>query len=192
MILEEIKYKTAENHRRLEESELLKPITSPTLTQDHYQKILRVFYGYFYPLETALEPFQLADNYLPDYGSRRKAAMIRQDLHTLQHNAPEDTLPLCAELPSIQSMAQAFGCLYVMEGSTLGGKIIAKSLEKNLGLSAVHGASFFHGYGPDTGHKWKTFQQSLVRFNQDFQKEQEIVEAANETFYYFENWIRKN
>jgi heme oxygenase len=61
-------------------------------------------------------------------------------------------------------MRKAFGCLYVMEGSTLGGKIIYNILKKQLGLSDSAGASFFYGYGPATGEKWKTFGASLEAF----------------------------
>lgn len=192
MILEEIKKQTSENHHRLEQSNLLHLITTPLLTAQHYHKILRIFYGYFSPLEKEISKIKLIQQYLPDYDTRRKASMIKVDLLSLKAIKPEETLAICHDLPEIKTASQAFGCLYVLEGSTLGGRMIAKSLKKNLNLDHTHGASFFNGYGQETGSKWKTFQEALSNFSLNFKEDHEVIKSANDTFHKFEIWINKN
>lgn len=192
MILEEIKKQTSENHHRLEQTNLLHPIATPSLTAEHYHKILRVFYGYFSPLEKEINKMELIRQYLPDVATRRKASMLKADLLNLNAIKPADTLALCQELPEIRTSSQAFGCLYVLEGSTLGGRMIAKSLRKNLSLDHVYGASFFNGYGQETGSKWKTFQQALLNYSLNFSEDREVIKSANDTFHKFEVWINNN
>ncbi len=190
MILEAIKAQTSASHQQLEAVDFLSPLTHPGVTLSHYGKVLRVFYGYFYPLEQVIDRFGLVREYLPDYDTRRKAAALRADLHRLE----EDTaaIRLYDDLPTINTPAQAFGSLYVMEGSTLGGRLIAKNLAQALGLDASGGAAFFNGYGPQTGSRWKAFQQAMLRFSADFHQDEEMIDTANETFQKLEQWIRRN
>lgn len=47
------------------------------------------------------------------------------------------------------------GALYVIEGSALGGAILARLAERRLGLTAATGAAFFHGdAGPGSDDRW--------------------------------------
>jgi heme oxygenase len=151
-----------------------------------YLEILRRFYGYFSPLEQRFEAFPALLEWLPDYTERRKARLLLDDLNSL-HDQAEPRL--CRELPGISTDAQAFGCLYVMEGSTLGGKIIYNILKKQLGLDKLVGASFFYGYGPATGEKWKTFGSQMEAFGRETGTDEEIIAAANDTFQKFEQWL---
>jgi hypothetical protein len=48
--------------------------------------------------------------------------------------------------------------LYVIEGSALGGRVIAPKLKRTLGLAQGRGASFFHGFGGETGVMWNNFR----------------------------------
>jgi heme oxygenase (biliverdin-IX-beta and delta-forming) len=96
---------------------------------------------------------------------------------------------LCTDLPEVSNEAQAFGCLYVMEGSTLGGKFISQVLRKCLGIEAASGAAFFNGYGAETGARWKAFQQSLLTFSEQAGQNATIIESANQTFNKMERWI---
>lgn len=160
---------------------LLPALTSIHTTED-YAGILKMFYGYFHPLETRIEK-QLHEGELPDLHERRKAASILHDLQ--QIGQPTENLFLCQTLPAINNKAQAFGALYVLEGSTLGGKQIAKMLAKNEAIP--EGATrFFSGYGEQTGSRWKAF---LEVFNQQPGQE-EIMTSATNTFYFLKGWMQ--
>lgn len=191
MILEQIRAQTSENHTRLEQTRLLLPISEKNLTKEKYVEILKKFYGYFLPLENLVDNFPQIQTYLPDYNTRRKVDLIYQDLLQVVPAYAGKPLELCKDLPRITNTSEAFGCLYVMEGSTLGGKLIAKVLKDELNLDASNGASFFNSYGKETGSKWKLFQQALVNFSSDSSTNLLIINAANETFSKFEKWITK-
>ncbi len=192
MILENLKAQTSENHQRLEQNQLLSVISGSAISLNKYLRILHIFYSYFQPVESKINSFGVIQRYLPDYNSRRKARAIRADIDYLGVQILQEPLPWCDNLPAMDAPAQAMGCLYVLEGSTLGGRFIAKNLNKHLGLEAATGASFFNGYGTETGTKWKLFQQALVDFSNEFKQEQQIISAANETFEKLNSWVTKN
>lgn len=144
MILEALKTKTAASHRQVEASPLMQPIASRTLTPQNYTHILRKFYGFFQPLEIAIHQLPTLEHYLPDLGMRRKSGSILQDLRAIhQENMALTAIPLCTDVPQITQVSEGFGALYVMEGSTLGGKMISKIVYETLGYSPEHGITFF-------------------------------------------------
>lgn len=128
-------------------------------------------------------------NGLPDLPQRRKAAFILQDLTSVKE--PADSLPQAADFPLLASEAAALGALYVLEGSTLGGRAITKMILKNLPCLTLANLQFFNGYGENTGLMWTRFQQSLNTFALNPEGEADMVAAANETFLKFGWWIKQ-
>ena len=63
--------------------------------------------------------------------------------------------------PRLASRAEALGLLYVIEGSTLGGRIILKQLAA-LGIDR-RGLDFLDPYGAETGRMWRQFLAVLAR-----------------------------
>jgi heme oxygenase len=180
-----------DSHTSLENSPLLRPISEKSLTLTQYISILQKFYGFFYPMEEDIARFAI-EQYLPDFSQRRKAELLKQDLESITHNK-HLPLALCQDLPPVNNLAQAFGSLYVMEGSTLGGKMIYKVVKELLGLDQQNGLSFFYGYGADTGNKWKTFQQSLLNLTSEHTNiDDQIIESANHTFLQLKAWIESD
>lgn len=180
MIATRLKQATHTAHQQLEG--LMIPAMKQIRHQRGYAQLLYLFYGYYQPLESLLEPF--VGQYLPDIHTRRKAALILDDLQALE--ADTSAIPQAPALPLIENAAQAMGALYVLEGSTLGGTHIARMLQQQLGSDT--GLSFFYGYGPETGSKWKTFVDALNAFPAGDQAEQEMINAANETFNTLKHW----
>jgi heme oxygenase len=164
---------------------LLLPKLQAVQTIGEYAAILQFFYGFFSPLEGAIQPF-IATYDLPDMNTRRKALLILQDLQAIR--CPVRGLPVCTELPVIHNTASAFGALYVMEGSTLGGKMIARMLLKNTALSLPENAiSFFSGYGEETGARWKNFLTALNK-QEDVET---LANSANATFLALKRWLQQ-
>jgi heme oxygenase len=106
-------------------------------------------------------------------------------------NAVGQTHLFCEDLPKISSQAHALGALYVMEGSTLGGRMISKMLKENLGLESENGAGFFNGYGVHTMQKWNAFKEVLSDYCTTHFCEEEIVSTADDTFLKFNYWMNK-
>lgn len=186
MLLQELRYHTSSAHQQVEK--LLVPRIRSVASMYDYASLLRVFYGYFKPLEDNID-HHLEKQYLPDYEQRRKAASLAADLGHISGSAD---IIYCADLPRITNTFQAIGALYVMEGSVLGGKVIKAMLLKNLPADTLQGFEFFSGYGEDTGAMWKAFTDALDNnFNMPGAHD-EIVTAANDTFLKFKDWAGSN
>jgi heme oxygenase len=74
-----------------------------------------------------------------------------------QVRTPVVEVPAVAALPLVD-LAQVLGSLYVIEGSALGGRVIAPMLKRTLGLGQGSGASYFHGFGGDSAAMWSNFR----------------------------------
>jgi heme oxygenase len=187
MLLEQLRIHTSAAHQQLEK--LLVPRIKGATTKQAYIDLLLLFYGYFKPLETEIDKY-IDKALVPDYEQRRKADTIVSDINYL--SGAQNGFKYCADLPLISNSRQAIGALYVMEGSTLGGKIIRTMLMKNLQLDGNNGLSFFGGYGDNTGAMWTEFTRILNDHFSDGETEAEAVTAANETFIKFKSWAELN
>jgi hypothetical protein len=58
-------------------------------------------------------------------------------------------------------LCRGFGCLYVLEGSALGGRVISKRVKQTLGLGPATGGAYFHGLGRQTARHWSDFLTAL-------------------------------
>lgn len=194
LISESLKEATRIPHAELERSMVDR--LRQTDTPDAYADLLRLFYGFYKPVEQLVDQF-VDRNYLPDYEGRRKSAAIINDLAQLGNGGVEK---LCKHLPLIKNNYQAFGALYVLEGSTLGGRIICNMLKKNIRLdkpggqvgSLVNAFSFFEGYGESTGVMWTTFKTKLDNCTADEERKAEIIDAATASFLTFKKWMIDN
>ena len=179
-----LKRETAGSHSDAER--ILLPRLSAIQSVADYATILKTFYGYFFPLQEKIGQHIFSRD-LGDIAERRHASLALLDLKSISQ-FPE-TLDICAELPPIENKAQAFGAMYVLEGSTLGGRVISKMLMKNESIILTEAnLQFFSGYKEETGTKWKVFLEAL---NQ--QEDLNVVAtSANATFLLFQSWIKRN
>lgn len=183
-LLTAVKERSKLLHRDVE-AILLRRLAAIKQKQD-YAAILRLFYGYYFPVEQRIAQ-HVSPALLPDIAERRKAAAIVNDLKAL--GCDTMPLPLCQRLPAIDNTAQAMGALYVLEGSTLGGKIIANLLLKNKALCVTKEAlTFFSGYGDETGCKWKSFLHVF-----SLQRETDaVIATVNETFLHLKRFLQQS
>ena len=185
MVIEKLRSGTRQTHEELE-TEML-PLIKGVRDKDSYARLLHLFYGYYHPLEKGIA-LHLDSSLLPDIGERRKVSRIIDDLHIIGGSVEirEDS-----NAPLIENRAEAFGALYVMEGSTLGGKVISKMISGNLDFPDESALSFFSGYGSQTASRWKEFLAVLDQFS-GTAEEEVIVSKANEVFSEFRVWLKQN
>lgn len=148
-----------------------------------YAAVLRMFYGYFHPLEEKIQAF-VTPALLPDIRQRRTSFFILEDLKAMRIEA--GAVPVCQALPAVNNLPQAFGAMYVLEGSTLGGKMIAKMLSKNVAVPA-EALRFFSGYKDQTGAMWTAFVAALNQ-QRDIPA---VVSSAAETFSFLSRWMQQ-
>jgi len=135
------------------------------------------FLAFYRPAEAALARL-LADEPDLSFDTRRKVPALERDLTALKAAPPADA-PLT--LPA--GRCEALGFLYVLEGSTLGGRVIDKQLRAR-GLSP-EGLSFFRGYGEHTGPRWKAFCAVLERADD----KAAAARGARSAFAQMEAWM---
>ncbi len=187
MILEQLRAHTSADHQALEDEV---QIEEATRTPENYRRLLERFHGFHLPFEDRISGLTgwEATNYHPRL--RLKSPWLQEDLESLGL-AREDIqqLPLCVHLPEMRTLAQGFGCAYVVEGSTLGGRHIARLLDD--GPATGFPRRFFQSYGAEVGPRWKEFCASLEQFSAECpHSEEEIIRAARETFLCFRQWMR--
>lgn len=182
---EQLKKATKQNHQQLEKLMVarLRSISS----RSEYVKLLQIFYSYFGGLEDKINEY-IGEDQLPDFKERRKTESIGNDIKSMSGLIPKKAKE--HDLPIIANHLHALGALYVIEGSTLGGKIISKMMTKQLGLEDKDGLSFFNSYGDDTEKMWSTFREILNRFQASSDTEP-IIHSANDTFLKFSTWFEK-
>lgn len=175
-LLSELRAATREHHDRIER---LLALDGP-MAMNRYVAIVAGFHrfltGWENELRTALPP--RLHGWLAARGRARFAA---EDL--AYFGAPAvvaDESPAC--LPEA-SVAAAFGSMYVIEGSALGGQVITPRLERDLGLAPGRGASYFHGHGKSTGAMWREFRQlATAEVGDDAAGRRTACAAAARTF----------
>ena len=129
------------------------------LDLEAYRNMLARFYGFWVGWEPQVAAL-LAEETLSS--PRRRLHLLAADLSVLGGTATDlEALPRCPLTP-LRDAAEALGSLYVMEGSTLGGRVILRQLERSLGSDGTGSRTYFDGYGPQTGRMWLSF---LARLN---------------------------
>ena len=187
MIAERIKKETKHAHQSLDS--LLIPQIKKITTLHEYTKLLGIFYIYFREVESLIDSY-LDDSIIPHYAKRRKAKIIPQDIRNM--HIEQEAINLHPSLPVISCRAHALGAMYVLEGSTLGGKIISSILKDNLSAAGKPSYKFFDGYGENTGEMWLSFTTALNSFPATAYESDKIIQAASDTFKKFEEWIVEN
>lgn len=121
----------------------------------HYGRMLQVFDAFLAGWEPAVAA-ALPARWHRWLASRSRRPFLQQDLHALGL-APAGIAP---HVPPLSTAAAAWGSLYVMEGSALGGQVITRSLAE-AGLHPHRGTAYFHGWGAATGPMWRDFRALL-------------------------------
>ncbi|MGI4873521.1 MAG: biliverdin-producing heme oxygenase [Janthinobacterium lividum] len=178
-ILQALRTETRPAHDALEQNVFNQQLTSGTITAAATAHFLAKMYGFLAPYEARLQ----AENLGPEWEipARQRAHLILKDLQQ-----PASAVALCPALPPLGTWPQLLGAMYVLEGSTLGGQVIARSLAK----AGIPLHTYFSGYGEQTGTRWKQFCHLLTE-EATPENQAEIVESASRTFYALQQWLNQ-
>jgi len=184
-LLSRLKNETAECHARLENALDLMRLDWP---RESYVALLEGFYGYVAPWEDAAAasmPAHLCDF----FEGRRKASLLASDLALLTgDNNRANSVTKIELLPSMDSIGRMFGSMYVIEGSTLGGRFIAPHVATLFGLRSGFGNAYFEAYGLRTGSMWNAFRETASA-NVPPEQHDEALDAAIATFDGLHGWL---
>jgi heme oxygenase len=177
---------TREAHARIETVPALARLLAADLTTAEYVAVLRHMHGFLAVVEPGMaaalsghpEAAALLD------GGRLRA--LEQDLAWFGAG----TAPLREPPPALSGAAAALGALYVVEGSGLGGRVIARHLASNLGVTPGAGASFYGGPTAEGARlRWQRLC-TLLDAGALPDDDDTLVASAVATFRFLDRWMR--
>jgi heme oxygenase len=137
--------------------------------------VMAGYHRFHHALEAAVAPF-LAGIADLDFYARRRAQLIADGIALLGGEVSPDRAPS----PGLSTRSEALGALYVMEGSSLGGRVILKELTR--GGVSLAGLGFLDPYGSDAGPRWRSFLAILEREVHSGEQRDDAVSGALNAF----------
>lgn len=126
-----------------------------------------------------------------DVRARARSTLLDDDLHRLGSTRIPGRADPASRLdpPALLSLAGGLGWLYVLEGSALGGQVVARRARAALGDGLP--VSFFSSAGRRPGPNWRELQHALDRFGAASgpAAAEQVVRAATDSFEQFGQWI---
>ncbi|MDZ7662422.1 biliverdin-producing heme oxygenase [Thiohalophilus sp.] len=189
-LLGRLRAATRPAHQALEQHPILRPLPGPALTGEDYLRVLNAFADFYRVLEPSLlnEFTRLADKQDTVYRYQQRWPLLRDDLRDL-HTMTSIIPPEIPNLPSIYDTSRLLGVLYVLEGATQGGRIIAPHLAKTLGLKATCGARYFHLYKQGM---WQHFKVLLACYDgvlDDIAATHSAVQVFDVLYQHFDHYL---
>jgi len=173
---------TRVEHERIERA---LGFTPESLTLAAYHGYLRRMHSF----HAATEPALLAARHAHPPGlaleARVKTPWLAEDL---RHFGLEPLAPPIWEAPGF-TPATLLGTAYVLEGATLGGRVLLGRVAQRWDLDRGRGASYLAGYGARTGPMWAEFVGVLHGTRLSAAEEEACVAAARDTFARLEAWF---
>lgn len=182
-ILPLLRHETRPFHDAVEQNPFNLALAAGTVTVADTAQFLAKMYGFLAPYEAQLHAQATLFGPAWQLDQRYRAPLILNDLAQLGHHAAP---LLCPALPPLGTRAQLLGAMYVLEGATLGGQVIARQLDK-AGI-ATH--AFFTGRAERTGPLWKSFCQHLAEAAET-DEQAAIVASAVYTFQALSTWLNQ-
>lgn len=169
---------TDEVHQRLHRHNGFAAVQHGTISRDDYTRLLIRLDGFYRAFEAVAH-----------VGTQR-SHWLAQDLETMRG---ERWLPSAEmarpPMPPLDNNERVIGALYVVEGSALGGRVLAKGLDRLLGSGEPAGRRFFEGHGSLTGAAWRDFVGRVDSVSAAPAARAATIDAAVEVFSVFEDWL---
>jgi len=121
-----------------------------------------------------------------DLAQHRRASLLEADLLALGEAAP--TAIVVARLPTLASWGEGLGSLYVLEGSSLGGRVLGPAIRAALGPVPT---TFFDGSGRESRTAWRSVGRALAQFEGDGGDGDEVLRGARDTFVAFGDHVAR-
>ena len=156
-------------------------------TKDAYGELLLKLHHFYESIESQLHN-EISEMIVPDIKRRKHVHHLKQDLLSIGREISGVTTNFSSK---ITNLSYALGVLYVIEGSTLGGKIITNLLKRQLNLIDLSEISYFNSYGEATDEMWHNFKQYIAT-SEEFIDKNEMILGAKDTFEALRIWLLQN
>ncbi|TVZ27677.1 heme oxygenase [Gillisia sp. Hel_I_86] len=175
MMLSELRAHTQSLHKEIEKENLAGLIMDHSISRNQYKTLLLQNYIAYKVVEDEVSP------YMEDYKTG-KSDQLKKDLDFLK----VDIIRLrdFKTKFNCQNKMGALGAAYVVEGSVLGGLMIAKELSNCIQLNDIKIHHFFNGDRTNI-NGWKQFCKQVKNTQYSEEEINQAVEKAKETFIFF-------
>jgi heme oxygenase len=189
--LGKLRVATSQSHTNLEALPVSVSIMNPNVSNEEYALYLTLMHDIVKDAEENI--FPVAKAVLPELDVHPKAHFIEADLNTLGAVKKTSYSPLSSKI-DVDTISPAFalGVMYVIEGSSLGGRVILKNITGALNHTAESGASYFAGYGGQTGSHWKSFLENLTGYEAKTDSQNDIIKGADFAFNAIASHFKQN
>jgi len=189
-IMQRLKAETGDLHSHAESRALQKTIAAGKVDRAAFRAYLGQLYHVHESLESALDDSR---NDHPAIGAlatedRMRVPDLDRDLafyDVNRHRLPagDAAQRFSHQIDEIKDAdpVALLGALYVLEGSTNGGRFLARALRKSWDLDG-DGLSYFDPYGDEQPQKWAAFKEQMNEASFDSDQEDAIIEMAKATF----------
>jgi len=148
-----------------------------------YRLLLQHLHRFHVSVEALLSDPRWAEHWATldvDLGQHRRSHLIERDLTALGHSWSTEVIPL----DDIDGFPRALGCLYVVEGSSLGGRMIGPAIRAVIGEVPT---DFFESAGRGHPSPWRSLRAAVHRFGETGGSDASdaVVEGARVTFRHF-------
>lgn len=173
-----LRSETADLHRK---TETIVGVPGSVQTRQQYAQLLERLAVFYSSAQRAMEDerwhsgWQLVDI---DIASHSRISLLRSDLKQLGAPEPgggQSVVP-------IDSFGAALGCLYVVEGSSLGGLSIGPAIRATLGSVPT---SFYDGAGRGHPRAWRRVQAALAAYDLGHPDVEDVITGAELAFVRF-------
>ncbi|HVJ65876.1 MAG TPA: biliverdin-producing heme oxygenase [Bdellovibrionota bacterium] len=185
----QVKAYTYDDHQRLEES--LNLLRNPGISEGDYRHLLELMLDFYEPAEIFLtQEFSADVKAKLDFSARLKSGWLKRDLRALKSSKSRSAKNSIAfSGKAYASPARQLGLMYVMEGATLGGQVIARRFEM-LFPRWIDATRFYRSYEKDLGTRWMNFQRVIGEEIKTLEDVAEYCEGAKEAFRGFQRAIK--
>lgn len=179
MVTDILKKETKQFHDEIEQKLESNKLFDGTFTQTNYYKMLLVNHQFIKAYENEIFSYlNDADKDLLNRINFNKLDLIEKDLQELQLTPNE-----VGVINQLSNRAEALGALYVIEGSMLGGMVIAKQLKRFPELETAS-FNYFGHYGQDIGPIWKEFINYMNNQLIDENEQNNALQGAIKAYQY--------
>ena len=190
-LMEELKAATFLPHARLQTAPFFQALSACQLPLESYVGQLRALAAIHGVLEQAME--SCPDERVASVWNRdlRKVPQLQQDLRYFEprlvadlQEAVDATIKTVEQLRlrSVEQPLTLLGCIYVLEGSTLGALVLRPLFARAFLLTGTDGLAYLHNYGPAVHARWAQYQQRMNGLRLSAEEGAQMAQAASDLF----------
>ncbi len=189
-IMQRLKAETNDLHSHAESRTLQRSIASGEVGRETFSAYLGQLFKVHQSLESALETSRDKHAAIGALASAERMRIPDLDRDLAFYGANPDQFPAGDAAKKFSQRINEtrdadpvalLGALYVLEGSTNGGRFLARALRKSWGLDG-DGLAYFDPYGDEQPQMWAAFRSDMDEASFNADQEEAIIEMAKATF----------